>query len=69
MTELSSDAVIRIGGLTGEANSITVGDLKALILESQITSRYQGLNVETLEPGGTWIPSIIGIKLTIDDGN
>ena len=69
MAILSNDAVIRIGGLTGEANTISVADLKALILAAQAAARYQGISVETLEPGGTWTASTLAIDVTIDDGN
>lgn len=69
MAQLSDLAVIKIGGLTGEANTISVADLKALILAAQVTARYQGITVETLEPGGTWTASTLTIDVTIDDGN
>jgi len=68
MTILSDDAVIRIGGLVGEANTISVGDLKALVLAVEMVSRYQGRSVETLEPGGVWTPSTLGIDISIDNG-
>jgi len=69
MTLLSDDAVVRIGGLTGEANTISVADLKAIILAAQVAARYQGMSVEALEPGGAWTASTLAINVTVDDGN
>lgn len=56
MAILSDDAVVElVNGPGGEADTIKVDDLKALILATPVLKRYEGQLVNTLDVGGAWM--------------
>lgn len=70
MVVLADDSVIKKTGLpapTGVHSTITVEELKELILNSPVVQSYQGAAVEHLTPGGAWFTNnVLTISITIE---
>ena len=70
MTILSDEAVIKRTGVAAPAgvhSTITVAELKELILNSPVVQSYQGANVDHLEANGPWFTNnTLTISITVD---
>lgn len=68
MAILPDDSVINItSGTTGACQTITVAELKNLILGTPLVQQYQGATADTLSVGGAWMLSnTITISIDVD---
>lgn len=67
MALLPGDSVIHITSSTGPCQTITVNELKNLILASPLVQQYQGATADTLNVGGSWmLNNTITITVEVD---
>ena len=67
MAILPDDSVINITSSTGPCQTITVTELKNLILALPLLQQYQNITADTLSVGGSWMMNnTISINIEVD---